>query len=184
MGGRGLRPFSSDHRTPASGATDLSAPLKLARGSRPQGCCCYLQAQTLPESQGYMQKVKKWAAATPFLISTPPARSIWYIPQSPAQVRKGGVDWLGILEGRKEPHKMANGKTRWAYQTCQMERREDAFKGNLFVALRSRHKTKPEFSSSFYPAGNKEIRGSSNFGVRELNKIWRELNQIYMCDFG
>lgn len=40
---------------------------------------------------------------------------------------------------------MANGKARWAYQTCQMGRREDAFKGTLFVALRSHDKTKPEF---------------------------------------
>lgn len=65
----------------------------------------------------------------------------------PNGVKEGGIDWLGILEGDEEPHKMANGKTRWVYHSRPEGEREDALKEDSFVALSSRNTTKLEFSS-------------------------------------
>lgn len=54
---------------------------------------------------------------------------------------------VGNLGRGEKPHKTANRITPGAYQNRPDPGLEDALKGDLFVALRSRHKTKLEFSS-------------------------------------
>lgn len=53
----------------------------------------------------------------------------------------------GNLGRGKKPPKTANWMTLGAYQNRPDPGLKDALKGDLFVALRSRHKTKLEFSS-------------------------------------
>lgn len=144
MGGRSCGP--GDRPQDPSLGGDRPKRASRAGAQRPSSAPpSYLRAQSLPESHGCRRKVKNRAVATPFLPLPP--RTVTMVHSSRrAGAGKRAADWLGVLEGGEEPHKMANGKARWAYQSLSEGSREDEFKGDVCVGLSSCCETKLAFS--------------------------------------